>query len=253
MLAEERRQSILKELKERGSIHVAEISQLFQVTEETIRRDLERLEKENLLKRIHGGAVSLGPKEEPSYFTRKQKNIQEKQRIAEKAMMFIKEGQTLFLDASTTTLYLAREINKMHLQLTVITNSIRNIMELAGSRHVTVLSCGGLLRSNSLSFVGPLANMTLKKYNAHLLFVSCKGISLRHGATEANELELEIKETMMGQTQEVILLADHTKFNQIGLAQFAPIEDLDRIITDSGVEDTIVEEFEKAGKPLLQA
>ncbi|HHX77338.1 MAG TPA: DeoR/GlpR transcriptional regulator, partial [Firmicutes bacterium] len=157
MLAVERRALILSELKEHQTIRVADLSKKCGVTEETIRRDLERLEQSNLLVRTHGGAIAIQSGAEMSFDFRNQQNVREKQQIARKAASTLSRGDTIFLDASTTSLYLAQEISNKT-DLTVITNSARIVFELSNKPHITVISTGGILRSTSLSFVGPLTN-----------------------------------------------------------------------------------------------
>lgn len=253
MLAEERRQEILRILNIEGSVHVKELSKTLEVTEETIRRDLEVLNNKKLLKRTHGGAIPLKNNEknlELSFNIRTEKNVEEKQIIATKAVSLINEGETIFLDASSTSLFLARELNKFR-NITVLTNSIRIVYELTNNNNITVISTGGILRSNSLSFVGPLANDTIKKYYADKFFASCKGISTEHGATDSNELEIEVKKNMLNQAREIIILADYTKFEEIGLTQFASINQINTIITDNSISNNMKNSFEKMGIEIL--
>ncbi len=244
MLAEERRQEILKIIDIEGSVHVTELSKELNVTEETIRRDLDILNQEKLLKRTHGGAVPLeiNNKLELSFNIRQNKNIKEKKQIAAKAAKLVSEGETIFLDASSTSLFLAEELKKIN-NITVITNSIRIIFGLSNVNTITVISTGGILRSNSLSFVGPLANETIQKYYADKIFSSCKGISIEHGATDSNELEIEVKKNMIKQTKEVIIIADHTKLDEVSLTQFASIKDIDMVITDDSIDKIMKAKF----------
>ncbi|MEJ6952198.1 DeoR/GlpR family DNA-binding transcription regulator [Natronospora cellulosivora (SeqCode)] len=251
MLAEERRQEILRVLNNKGSVHVTEISKLLEVTEETIRRDLDILDEKKLLKRTHGGAITIEDnKSELSFNVRKEKNIEEKDIIAEKAVELINNGDTIFLDASTTSMYLASQL-KDFTDLTIVTNSVRIILELAENTNINIIATGGILRPNSLSYVGPLTNAAIKKYYADKFFTSCKGISAMHGATDSNEMEIEIKKLMSNQAQRLIVLADYSKFNQVGLAQFATFEDIDTIITDDNIDESIKKEFESKGKKII--
>lgn len=251
MLAEERRQEILKVLHRDGRVHVANLSKTLNVTEETIRRDLEILHKRNLLRRTHGGAIPINSNDnraELSFYKRRERNVEEKKEIAAKAVQLIKEGDTIFLDASTTSLFLAKKLKTLNIfNLTVLTNSVLVVFELTDNKDISIISTGGILRRNSLSFVGPLAKDTIKKYFADKLFASCKGISPIHGATDSNELEIEVKKNMLQQSKEVIILADHTKFEEIGLTQFAAVEQINQIITDSKVAQTFLDKFKGKG------
>ena len=250
MLAEERRQQILKILNNKGSVHVNEVSKILNVTEETIRRDLDTLNEKRLLKRTHGGAISIEDnKSELSFNVRKEKNIEEKITIAKKAASLINNGDTIFLDASTSSMYLADEL-KEFTDLTIVTNSVRIILELA-ENPINIIATGGILRANSLSYVGPLTNEAIKKYYADKFFTSCKGISIKHGATDSNEMEIEIKKLMSKQSQKLIVLADYSKFNKVGLSQFANFNDIDIIITDDNIDKSLKKEFESDGKEII--
>lgn len=248
MLAEERRQKIIEKINIDGTVHVSDLSKELDVTEETIRRDLDILDQRNLLARTHGGAVAVenNSKAELSFNVREDRLKKYKLEIAKKALKLIEEGETIFLDASTTAMYLARQLSSIN-NLTVITNSIKIMLELIDEDNITVISTGGTLRSNSFSFVGPLANETVKKYFADKIFASCKGVSTQHGATDSNELEIEVKENMIKQAKEVIIIADHCKLNGVGLAKFAEFDQISKIITDNDADIKTIDEFETAG------
>lgn len=246
MLAEERRQEILKIVNNQGSVHVTELSNLLNVTEETIRRDLETLDEQKELKRTHGGAVALeSNKLELSFNLRKDKNIEEKKEIARKAIELIEPGDTIFMDASSTSLYLAREMTDLQ-HITVITNSVGIIFTLTENKNINIISTGGTLRPNSLSFVGPLTCDTIGNYFADKMFASCKGLSPLHGATDSNELEIEVKKKMIVQSKKTFILADSSKFEHVGLSQFASLEQIEKIITNckqSELEKSFKENF----------
>lgn len=251
MLAEKRRENILKEIHLNGSVKVSYLSHRFNVTEETIRKDLEKLDNQGAIKRIHGGAITIThfPRE-LSFNVRQETNIEEKKIIAKKAAMIIEPGSSLFLDASTTSLFLAKELSNLQ-DLTIITNSIIVVYELATNVHVSVLSTGGYLRPNSLSFVGSLTNETIKKYNADYFFASCSGISVQSGATETNEFETEVKANMVKQAAQTMILADNTKFNKSSLKKFADLSDITSIISDDTIEQEIKDEFKKKNIPIV--
>lgn len=251
MLAAERRREIIKLINNKGIVHVAELGNTFEVTEETIRRDLDILQSNNQLKRIHGGAVSLQTEEtDLSFDTRKEKNVNEKKEIAIKAAKFIQPGDTIFLDASSTSLFLARELDSTK-NITIITNSIRIVYELADNTNINLISTGGILNPKTLSLVGPLANQSISKYFADKLFASCKGISIEHGATDSYDLEIEVKKRMIKQAREVIIMADHSKFNEIGLTRFASLDNINKIISDSRLSKSIIIDFNNKGSQVL--
>ena len=242
MLAAERRQFILDKLQENESVNVNNLSKEFDVSKETIRRDLEKLQNKNLLKKIHGGAVPINKKEELSFNIRKKQNTKEKREIAKKALKYINQGDTIFLDISSTAMFLARELKNIK-DITVITNSAQIVTELAKNQDIHVISTGGILVPNSISFVGPHANSMVNNYFADKFFASCKGISARYGATDSSDLEIEVKENMVNRSSEVIILADYSKFKERGLSSFAEINKINKIISDSSTPQAVREEF----------
>ena len=246
MLAAERRQFILDKLQENESVNVNNLSNEFDVSKETIRRDLEKLQNKNLLKKIHGGAVPINKKEELSFNIRKKQNTEEKREIAKKALKYINQGDTIFLDISSTAMFLARELKEIK-NITVITNSAQIVTELANNQEINIISTGGILVPNSLSFVGPHANSMVNNYFADKFFASCKGISARYGATDSSDLEIEVKENMVARSSEVIILADYSKFKERGLSSFAELKEINRIISDSSVSQTVRDEFLEKG------
>jgi DeoR family fructose operon transcriptional repressor len=250
MLAEERRNQIINILESKGNVQVSDLSDFFAVTDETIRRDLDILKDKNLLKRTHGGAMALPNKQEISYDIRKNKNIQEKQQIAKKAAALVKPGDTIFLDISSTAMFLAKELFKMK-DITIITNSAYIVFNFIDNKDVTLISTGGTLKPNSYSFVGPLAKEAVNKYFVDKFFSSCKGFSLKYGATESNDLENEVKKNMLQRSNRLFLLVDYTKINEIGLAQFASLEEIDTIIFDDKIDSSFINLLKNSGKNIM--
>ena len=246
MLSAERCEKIVQLLNERGSVRVSELSELFQVTEETIRRDLDRLEQAGRLRRSHGGAVSIKDRHpETPYFEREVTFPEEKKRIAQEAIKRIRPNDKILLDASTTAWYLAS--NLPDIPLTVLTNSVNIAIALSGKQNIDVISTGGLLASRSLSFVGPLAERSLDGYHVDKLFFSCKGIHLERGISEANELQGRVKQKMIGMADRVILLADASKFGVQAFTHLAGLNEVDEIITDRRVStETLKQLTERA-------
>ncbi|RUS46267.1 DeoR/GlpR family DNA-binding transcription regulator [Cohnella sp. AR92] len=248
MLAAERYEKIVQLVNDRGSIRVTELSALFQVTEETIRRDLDRLEEAGRLRRSHGGAVSV--KDQPQqteipYAEREITHAEEKRRIAEEAVKRIQPKDRILLDASSTALYMAMAMPDI--PLTVLTNSIRVATELASKERIEVISTGGILAQRSLSFVGPLAERSLDAYHVDKAFLSCKGVHLDRGFSESNELQARIKSKMIGMADEVIVLADASKFGVQAFTFVAGLSDVDAIITDSRAEDSRIAPLRELG------
>lgn len=252
MLVVERQQKITELINERKSVRVTELSEIFNVTEETIRRDLEKLEQEQKLARSHGGAVRIQSSEgvESPYFEREITNVAEKQEIAQEAVKKIVEGDKIILDASSTAWYMAKVLpNK---QITVLTNSIKVAMELSSKDQINVISTGGTLLSKSLSFVGPMAESSLKSYHVNKAFISCKGLHLENGISDSNEQQAQIKCQMIERSDMVYIMVDYSK---VGVQSFSHIDRLDvidEIIMDSNVNDKDIEQLKDKQLQLVQ-
>lgn len=238
MLVAERHQKIIDLVNERSSIRVSELSDIFSVTEETIRRDLEKLEKEGKLQRSHGGAVSMQDEESEVHFSERViTNVQEKKGIAYEAAKRVQEGDRIILDASTTAWYMAKALPNM--TLTVITNSIKVVMELSKKERINVISTGGILLPKSLSFVGPLAERSLDLYHVNKTFLSCKAVHLDAGLSDSNEQQALLKKKMMEQSDEVFLMADSSKFGKRAFSSIGSPSGLYEVITDRGLDEAV--------------
>jgi DeoR family transcriptional regulator, fructose operon transcriptional repressor len=244
VLVAERQKKIVELVNERLSIRVTELSKIFTVTEETIRRDLEKLEKENLLMRSHGGAVSIEKDQsETPYLEREITNAAEKRAIAKAAVQLIESGDQIVLDASTTAWYVAKELSDM--PLTVLTNSIKVAIELSKKEQIKVISTGGTLLSQSLSYVGPLAERSLAMYHVNKAFLSCKGVHLDKGLSDFNEMQALIKKQMIEISDETILMVDSSKFGTRAFSQIVPVSNIGSIITDSNINAQTKNELEE--------
>src|SRR5690606_4926839 len=178
MLATERRRKIMELIQSEGSILVSEMSKRFHVTEETIRRDLDKLESEGKVIRTHGGAIinDTSPAEIPVEY-REIKRLEQKKAIAKEAVKFVQAEDCIALDASTTAWQMAKILPD--LPITVVTNSVKVVMELANKENIQVVSVGGTLVSRSLSFVGPLTERSIEGYHVQKCFLSCGGLHPR--------------------------------------------------------------------------
>ncbi|RAW16805.1 DeoR/GlpR transcriptional regulator [Paenibacillus taichungensis] len=245
MLAAERYDRIVEMVNVKGSMRVSELSEHCRVTEETIRRDLDRLEQAGRLRRSHGGAVSV-KEEQPEipYRVRETTHAEEKKRIALSALSMIQPGDRILLDASTTAGYMAANMPDM--PLTVLTNSIQVATELSSRDKIEVISTGGQLAQRSLSFVGPLAERSLETYHVDKLFLSCKGVHLEGGGiSESNELQARLKQKMVGISDQVILLADRSKFGVRAFARVTGLNAVHAVITDQSLNDDLIERLNR--------
>ncbi|MEW4369483.1 DeoR/GlpR family DNA-binding transcription regulator [Paenibacillus kandeliae] len=244
MLVAERYDMIIKLVNEKGSMRVTELSERCQVTEETIRRDLDRLERQGMLKRSHGGAVSVKDEQPETPFSEREIiHAEEKRRIAEEAVKRIQPNDRILLDASTTAWYMAASLPDI--PLTVLTNSIRVATQLSNREKIQVISTGGQLVQRSLSFVGPLAERSLDTYYVNTLFLSCQGVHLERGVSESNELQGRVKQKMVGMADRVILLADASKFGVQAFAHVMNLDEVDELITDQRLPSETVRLLEE--------
>ena len=231
MLGVERRQRVMEMLTRDGKVYVGKLAEAFRVTEETIRRDLEKLERKKLLQRSYGGAVlAEATSEDISFARRSGQNQESKLRIADAAHPLIHAGDTIMVDSSTTCQMLLSRLAKTP-NITVITNSIRLMYDFRSS-DFRMICTGGNFRASSCSLTGPAATRMLAGYHADYTIISCKALDLAKGLMESNESESEVKEVMMRQARSVILLADHSKFDKTALVRFGDIRALSYLVVD---------------------
>lgn len=233
MLAIQRLKAIERKLNEKGSVIISSLSKEFNVSEETIRRDLEKLSKTNGLKRVRGGAYlqSSSDKQVPVEI-REKIYLEEKQEIANKCMDFIEDGDTLMIDSSTTAICVAQNINKLEKKVAVITNSIKVVEAFQDSKWVRVICVGGGLRKRTKSFIGNQAINQLEKLYANKAFVSCTAVHRKFGLTDDSERESEIRKKMIENSEKVYLIADRTKFDNLESHLICKLDDIDTIVTD---------------------
>lgn len=235
MLALERQKRIIELVEQEESVKVVELSKLFDVTEETIRRDLEKIEKQGILKRTYGGAVidhrQTKETDDTPFNTRVKENITGKQKIALAISHMLNEGEVIMLDPSTTCLEIAKNIEKGK-RLTVITNSISILSELSSHEELNILSTGGTLRKRSLSLIGPTAKDNIKNYYADKAIISCRGATLDRGIMDTNELEIEIKKAMIECAKEIVLAIDSTKIEKNAMYKLTELKNVDYIVVD---------------------
>ncbi|WP_134682882.1 DeoR/GlpR family DNA-binding transcription regulator [Brevibacillus migulae] len=252
MLVIERHEMIVRLVNEKGSMRVSELSEICNVTEETIRRDLDRLEQAGRLLRSHGGAVSVAEQQpEDPYMEREITRMEEKKRIAQEAIKYIEPRDRIILDASTTAWYMASILPDI--PLTVLTNSLKVAMELSTKEKIEVISTGGIMSARSLSFVGPSAERSLDAYHVNKAFLSCKGVHLGRGISESNEMQALVKRKMISIADRVLLLADHSKFGVQAFTYFAELSQIDEIITDDKIDPQYVQQLEEMAVKLTVA
>ncbi len=247
MLNEERRRAIVDLVNRDGRVLVADLSTQFETSPVTIRKDLEILHTQGRLHRTHGGALPAkeGAIEDPTLREKEKLHRKEKMRIAAVAAQRVKEGQVVILDSGTTTTAIARALRHFS-NLTIITNAINIAAELAGSA-VEVILTGGTLRKNSFSLVGPIAEETLRRLNADILFLGVDGFDVHYGLSTPNLLEAKVNRAMMDVARMTIATCDSSKFGRRSLSLIAPPTGVQEILTDRGIPKSDLNALRKAG------
>ncbi len=253
MFALERQKIILEKLNLDGAVWVSKLSTELGVTEETIRRDLEKLENQEVLVRTHGGAVPITDSSyEVSLEKRKQTNLIAKEKLAKAAAEHILPGDTIFLDSSTTTFYIAKEIKKIK-NVTVISNSLRVINELSNVENIKTIGVGGVV-SNNQSTVGYLAENSIRNnFYAVKFFFSSKGVSPEAGILESNDQECAIKKQMLANSNEKYYLCDASKIGRVGFYKLTPIEQINYFITEAKLDNSYTDIFNEYDIKYIQA
>lgn len=241
MLAIERRNAILSKLYLDGKVIVSQLSEEFDVTEETIRRDLEKLDKDGLAQKTYGGAVLVQNfSTDLPHSVRKRANVEAKQKIAEKISSLFHDGDCIMLDASSTALLLLNYIKNLK-NITLITNSVEALIELSDKDDWNVFSTGGKLKRGSLSLVGPSAEKNIRTFHVDYAVCSSKGIDIERGITDSNEKDSEMKQAIFDSAETKILVVDSSKFNRISLIKVCDVGNVDVIATDTQPEANWVE------------
>ena len=241
MLIEERRQHILAIAQNEGRVRVRDLSKALGISQITIRKDLDHLQARGLLQRSHGGALPAQPGAlfDPSLQEKEKSHHHEKERIGAAAAEMVQEGQCVMLDSGTTTTAVAHALKKFS-NLTVITNAVNIAAELTAT-NLEVILTGGILRKNSFSLVGPLAEDMLAEMHADILFLGVDGFDLEVGLTTPNLLESRVNRAMVNGATKVVAVCDSTKFDRRSLSRIAPVSAIHHVITDSALPKATVE------------
>ena len=237
MLPTQRKEKILDLLQEDGSAKVADLARIFKVTEVTIRQDLEKLEREGLVVREHGGVHLKNVEDQVRNFALiHQENLREKEIIAQKCLDYIHPGDTIILDSGSTTTEIAKKI--VHIKgLTVITNALNIALMLGANPNIEVIMTGGEFKPPTLSLTGQKAADFFKGLNVQKLFLATAGISLKSGLTYPSISDLVVKKAMIDAADTTYLVADSTKIGKSAFASLGALSLIDYIITDEGIEE----------------
>jgi DeoR/GlpR family transcriptional regulator of sugar metabolism len=244
-LKSERHKRIRQIVEDNGRATVSELSSILEVSEATIRRDLEELDNLGWVQREHGGALRADSSTaEPPVLQRVTEQETEKRRIGRAATKLVQDGETIFLGSGTTTLEIARSLEGME-NLTVITNALNIANELVNSEGITLIVTGGLLRASELSLIGHITEQALKELRADKVFLGMRAIDVEYGLTSDYLSEVMTDRAIIEFASEIIVVADHTKFGRVSNSFVAPVTSVDIVITDDKVSPAVLRALEE--------
>jgi DeoR/GlpR family transcriptional regulator of sugar metabolism len=247
MLAQQRRTKILELLQEEGSARVSALSKLFEVSEPTIRQDLERLETDGYITREHGGAyLKTIPEQVRSLTLQHTVNMDKKMRIGKKAAGLINDGDFIILDSGTTVTEIAKNLESKK-DLKIITNSLNIALLLGAHYEFEVMVTGGEFKPPTLSLTGEKAADFFEQIYVNKLFLATGGVSLETGLTYPGFNDLQVKKAMIESASEIYLVADSTKIGRTSFAALGPVELIHSLITDADIDSKFRQELEKRG------
>ncbi len=254
LLAIERQRLILSILEREGVVRNAELKELLGVSIVTIRSDLRELESAGECEIIWGGAISKKPSYDRELLLdqRSELNPHIKKRIGERAARLVEVGQTIIVDAGTTTVELIHHLSHEFEYLRVVTPALNVAWATAYFPNIELVMTGGVLRNLTRSLIGPQAMRTLEIVNADWAFLATGGFSIKHGVTTGNIMEVEVKRTMVMQADKVVLLADSSKFDKKLSLTVAQLSELDILVTDVGLSDADAEAIAALGVQVLR-
>ncbi len=245
--ASERRHQIVRYVQETGKMKTDQLCSIFEVSEVTLRRDLEILESQNLIRRIRGGAIpNTSPPLETLFQEKLSLNTRYKKDIAVATASLVADGHVVMLSAGTTTTYIARELVKKR-ELTIVTSAINIAGELAGYDHITLVVIGGIARKGSYATVGHMADQALTSLNADFSFIGVDGVDLQAGFTTPNLMEAHTDVMMLRAANRGVIVADHSKFGKIALSPVARVNEASLLITDHDANPEYVAELQQRG------
>lgn len=250
MLGEMRQQQLVTLINEQKSLKIRDLTELFHVSEETIRRDLKKLEHDGVLRRTHGGALlNEEVRAVPPIGQRSKENVVSKQAVANAAANLVSDRMTVMLDSGSTTLEIARKI--LHQGVTILTNDLTIALEV-GHSEANLIVLGGVQQKGTFALIGHECEEAIRHYHVDIAFIGTGGIGLKQGLTTASSTEAELKRLMIESAGQVYCVADRSKIGVAALISFARVSDVDAIITDAE-PDAGTAELERAGAQFLFA
>lgn len=253
----ERHSKIVDMVLDKGHITIADICKMFDISEMTARRDLNTLDRQGLLRRVHGGAITnLGRSYEPSFQTRAVNNQDEKTKIGLKAAELIYDGDSIALDVGTTTLETVQGL-KGKRNLTIITSCLqianKVVEQLSLDIDARLILAGGIVRPRELSMIGPIPEQVYQDLHVDKAFIGIGGVSLEDGFTEYNIEDTQIKKVLIRSAREKIVVADGSKFGLTTFASVAPLKAVDKIVTDRSAPEEMIARIREQGVEVILA
>lgn len=247
MLQEHRHQKIESFLKQQKSVKATELTSLLNVSIDTVRRDLEALEKKGTIKRVHGGAILKQNNNvlNKLFNEREINNLEKKREVATAAVELIEEGQAIALNGGTTTIELAKILVEKFQRLTIITNDIRILSILGENKNFQVILSGGFFNPEEYTLYGKQCEEILSAFNIDIAFITVNGLSLENGLTDFRIHEVEVIKAILSRTKHKIVIADSSKFETSSYINICPLKEIDLIVTDSSISPMIVEIYSK--------
>jgi DeoR/GlpR family transcriptional regulator of sugar metabolism len=249
MLPAQRKQFIMDYLTKHGGATIAALSEMLGVSEMTVRRDLRLMEEQGAVRRAYGGAMAVNDRHvEPRYEEKKNNQLELKDRIAKyAAKQFVRNDSVIILEAGTTVARMSDELAQ-YSGLNILTNGLHTLTSIKKLLpHASILSCGGMLRDVSYTFVGPTAETFFQQVHAHYLFVSASGFTTEHGFTDPNMLEIAIKRAMSASARKTVMLMDSTKLGSCSLQTTFQPSEVDIVVTDEGADESILQFMREEG------
>jgi len=249
----DRRRRVRQQLLSHGEIEFSALAQAYGVSEMTIRRDIDELEAEGLVRKVIGGAIALGKIAEPAFEARAHQDVESKRHIAELAVEELSQHETLILDSGSTALAVARAVRGRGLCLTVVTPSLLAAAELVQDEGTTVLLTGGFLRPGELSLIGMEAVESISRFNCDTFIMGVSGVHPHRGFTDYHREEGAVKRTAVEAADRLMVLADHSKMGRAHLTNIAPLGAADILITDESADEAVPVAAAAAGVRVLYA
>lgn len=237
MMKAQRVNAILEYVRQHGSVSLDELVEVFNVSKNTIRRDVQELADTEQLEKVYGGVSIAKPLTVP-YQDRKVKKFREKQALAQLAAQFVKDGDIIFIDSGTTTGEMLEFIRDKH--ITIVTNNLDFTLEATGYPNLSIYSTGGMFERSTRSYVGTESADIIRKYNFNKAFMASTGLSLSKGITNSSPLETQIKSQVIEKSEQVFVLVDHSKFGKYSLTTYCDFKQIDYLITDKQPDEDYI-------------